>query len=146
MQHARALLLLSLIIISVELWRETSGEHTCCLCKKTRSGEECRGKMRRCTPGMARYLGTSADAWACMRHWIRINRAVNGFCACPLPEHCKQLHSQNIPERLIPMFDRIGESIPGYRRGLRWCNQCYQTAESQFKNEPDYSPPKKVFF
>jgi len=115
MQQACVALLLSLIIISAELWKETSGEHTC-------SGEEC------------------------TRHWIRIIREANGFCAGSLAEHCKQLRSQNFPERLVPMSDRISESIPCYRRGLRWCNWCHQTTDNQFKNEPDYSPPKKVFF
>lgn len=144
MQVARAALHLLLLICVLSV-RRTSGHRTCSLGSKTRSGEECTGKLRRMTPEMVRYIGTSTDAWACSRHWIRIKRELNGFCACPLPKHSEQLHSLNIPERLISMFYRIGEGIPGYRRGSRWCNQCYQTAEQQFKNEPDYRPPKKVF-
>ena len=79
-------------------------------------------------------------------HWKRMKREANKFCACPLPVHCKDLHNQNIPARLVPVFDRIGENIPGYRCGLRWCNRFHQTAEQHLKNEPGYKPPKKVFF
>ena len=146
MKRGRAKLLLILSVLYLTMWRETSGHHLCFLRQKTRSGEACTGKMRRFTPDIARYLGTDTNTWACSMHWKRMKREANAFCACPLPVHCKDLHNQNIPERLIPIFDRIGESIPGYRRGLRWCNRCYQTADQHFKNEPDYQPPKKVFF
>ena len=147
MKRGLAELLLILSSLYITMWRETSGHHLCFLREKTRSGEACAGKiMRRFTPDIARYLGTDTNAWACNMHWKRIKREANGFCACPLPVHCHDLHNQNIPERLIPTFDRIGESIPGYRRGLRWCNRCYHTADQHFKNEPDYQPPKKVFF
>ena len=146
MKRARAALLLILSSISITMWSETSGHHLCFLRERTRSGETCTGKMRRFTPDMARYLGTSTDTWACNMHWKRVKREANGFCAYPLPVPCKDLHNQNIPERLVPVFDRIGVSIPGYRRGLRWCNRCYQTADQHFKKEADYQPPKKVFF
>ena len=128
------------------MWRETSGHHLCFLGEKTRSGEACTGTMRTFTPDTARYLGTDTNTSACNMHWKRMKREANGFCACPLPVHCKDLHNQNIPEGLIPIFDRIGESIPGYRRGLRWCNRCYQTADQNFNNLPDYQPPRMVFF
>ena len=125
------------------MWRETSGHHLCFLREKTRSGEACTGTMRRFSPDISvptlilqRAICTEKD----------MKREANGFCACPLPVHCKDLHNQNIHERLIPIFDRIGESIPGYRRGLRWCNRCYQTADQHFNNLPDYQPPRKVFF
>jgi len=145
MKPARAVsLLIILSTICITMWRETSGHHLCFLCKKTRAGEACRGKMRRITSDLARYLGTSTDTWACNLHWKRVKREANGFCACPLPVHCKELHTQTIPERLVPVFDRIGESVPGYRRGVRWCNRCYKTADQHFQNEPDYRPPKKV--
>lgn len=92
-----------------------------------------------------RYLGTDTNTWACNVHSKR-KREANGFSVCPLPVHCKDLHNQNIPERLIAIFDRIGESIHGYRRCLRWCNRCYQTADKHLNNLPDYQPLKKVFF
>ena len=99
------------------------------------------------------WLGLRVDSkngfthtWACNMHWKRMKREANGFCARPLPVHCHDLHNQNIPERLNPVFDRMGESVPGYRCGLRWCKRCYQTADQHFKNEPHYQPPKKVFF
>ena len=94
--------------------------------------------MRGFTPDIARYLGTDTNTSACNMHWKRMKREANGFCACPFPVHCKD----HIPERLIPIF----ESIPGYRRGLRWCNRCYQTADQNFNNLPDYQPPRMVFF
>ena len=137
---ARASMLIALISVTLK----TSGAHTCWFEKKTRSGEECRGKLRQLSPGIARYVGTSTDAWACTRHWTRINRELNRFCACPLTHHSNDIHGQNIPQRLLEMFDRIGESVPGYRRGIRWCNQCYKNADRLFKNEIDYHPPEQV--
>ena len=146
MKPARVVSLLITSSMCMILWTETSGHHLCSLCEKTRSGEACRGKMRRLTPDLVRYLGTSPDSWACNMHWKRAKREANRFCACPLPVHCKEQNTHNIPERLVPVFDRIGGSIPGYRRGLRWCNRCCKTADQHFQNELDYIPPKKVPF
>lgn len=137
---ARAAMLITLISVTFK----TSGGHTCWFSKKTRAGEECRGKIRRFNNDIARYVGTSTDAWACTRHWTRINREANSFCACPLSQHSKDLFSQRIPLRLLGMFDRIGLAIPGYRRGTRWCIKCYKTADSIFQNEVDFKPPNQV--
>ena len=115
MKPARVVSLLITSSMCMILWTETSGHHLCSLCEKTRSGEACRGKMRQLTPDLVRYLGTSPDSWACSMHWKRAKREANRFCACPLPVHCKELNTHNIPERLVPVFDRIGGSIPGYR-------------------------------
>ncbi|KAL9965000.1 hypothetical protein ACROYT_G028723 [Oculina patagonica] len=136
---ARAAMLITLISVTFK----TSGGHTCWFSKKTRAGEECRGKIRRFNNDIARYVGTSTDAWACTRHWTRINREANSFCACPLSQHSKDLFSQRIPLRLLGMFDRIGLAIPGYRRGTRWCIKCYKTADSIFQNEVDFKPPNQ---
>ena len=144
MKPARVVSLLITSSMCMILWTETSGHHLCSLCEKTRSGEACRGKMRQLTPDLVRYLGTRPDSWACNMHRKRAKREANRFCACPLPVHCKELNTHNIPERLVPVFDRIGGSIPGYRRGLRWCNRCCETADQHFQNEPDYIPPKRV--
>ena len=138
---ARAGLLITLISVT---FLKTSGAHTCWFAKKTRSGEACGGKMRRFTSEMARYVETTTDAWACTRHFTRVNREVNSFCACPLNQHSKGLHSQRIPVRLLGMFDRIGLSIPGYRRGIRWCNNCHKNADRIFKNEEDFLPSEQV--
>ena len=147
MKPARVVSLLITSSMCMILWTETSGHHLCSLCEKRRSGEACRGKMRRLTPDLVRYLGTfSPDSRACNMHWKRAKREANRFCACPLPVHCKELNTHNIPERLVPVFDRIGGSIPGYRRGLRWCNRCCETADQHFQNEPDYIPPKNEPF
>ena len=100
-----------LSVLYITMWRETSGHHLYFLGEKTRSGEACTGTMRGFTPDIARYLGTDTNTSACNMHWKRMKREANGFCACPLPVHCKDLHNQNIPERLISIFDRIGESI-----------------------------------
>lgn len=145
MEQGCAELLLILSTLYILMWRETSSHHLCFLREKTRSGEACTGTMRRFTPNIARYLGTDTNTWACNVHSKR-KREANGFSVCPLPVHCKDLHNQNIPERLIAIFDRIGESIHGYRRCLRWCNRCYQTADKHLNNLPDYQPLKKVFF
>lgn len=141
MKPARVVSLLITSSMCMILWTETSGHLLCSLCEKTRSGEACRGKMRQLTPDLVRYLGTRPDSWACNMHWKRAKREANRFCACPLPVHCKELNTHNIPERLVPVFDRIGGSIPGYRRGLRWCNRCCETPDQHFQNEPDYIPP-----
>ena len=103
-------------------------------------------EMRRLTPDLVRYLGASPETWACNMHWKRAKREVNRFCACPLPVHCKELNTHNIPQRLVPVVDRIGGSIPGYRHGLRWCNRCCETADKHFQNEAVYLPSKKVPF
>ena len=103
--------------------------------KETRTGEDCEGKRRRFGPGMVRYVGANADAWACTRHWTRINRASHSFCACPLHEHSGELLKQNIPVRFHALFDRVGRSIPGYRPGMRWCCKCCKSADKLFKPE-----------
>ena len=111
--------------------------------KKTRKGEECKGKMRRFNAAIARYVGGTTNSWACTRHWTRINREANSFCACPLPVHSTDI-SANIPARLYEMFDRIGSTTSGYRPGVRWCSRCRKNADQLFKDEQDYSPPGKV--
>lgn len=135
---------LHIVIISVMTVEETCGGKTCWFHKKTRAGEECRGRMRRFTPGIARFLGGDTNSWACTRHWTRVHREVNSFCACPLPVHSTELSQRHIPVRLYQIFDRIGVTVPGYRAGVRWCNSCSKTADEKFKSERDYSPPEKV--
>ena len=142
MQLAR--IALHTVIISVMTVEETCGGKTCWFHKKTRAGEECRGRMRRFTPGIARFLGGDTNSWACTRHWTRVHREVNSFCACPLPVHSTELSQRHIPVRLYQIFDRIGVTVPGYRAGVRWCNSCSKTADEKFKSERDYSPPEKV--
>ena len=132
------------ICISVAILETTSGQQFCWSQKKTRTGEDCEGKRRRFAPGMVRYVGANADAWAYTRHWTRINRASNSFCACPLPEHSGELHKQNISVRIHALFDRVGRSVPGYRPGVRWCCKCRKSADKLFKPEQEYSPPVKV--
>ena len=135
---------LHIVMLMCVLFTETSGERTCWFHKKTRTGEECRGTMRRLNAAIARYVGGTTDAWACTRHWTRINREANRFCACPLPVHSDDLHRHNIPERFHQMFDRIGHTTSGYRPGVRWCCRCKDTADEVFKGEQDYSPPEQV--
>ena len=61
------------------------GEHACFI-KKPRTGEECKGKIRKLNIAIARYVGGTTDAWACTLHWTRIYRDSNKFCACPLKQ------------------------------------------------------------
>lgn len=137
--------LVGIVVVVSLLLSETSGGRTCWCSKKTRTGEECNGKMRRFNVAIARYLGVTTDGWACSRHWIRLNREANSFCACPLPapEHSHDI-STNIPERFYNMFDRIGQNMSGYRRGSRWCSRCRKNADRLFQNELDYRAPEKV--
>ncbi|XP_015767072.1 PREDICTED: uncharacterized protein LOC107345838 isoform X1 [Acropora digitifera] len=134
---------LHIVTISVMTVEETCGGKTCWFHKKTRAGEECRGRMKRITPGIARFLCGDTNSWACTRHWTRVHREVNSFCACPLPVHSTELSQRHIPVRLYQIFDRIGVTVPGYRAGVRWCNSCSKTADEKFKSERDYSPPEK---
>ena len=137
------LAVLHIILVSA-LFTGTSGKQTCWFHKKTRTGEECRGTMRRLNAAIARYVGGTTDAWACTRHWTRVNHEANRFCACPLPVHSDDIHSLPIPERLHQMFDRIGNTVSGYRPGVQWCCRCRNTADEVFKDEEDYSPPEQV--
>ena len=109
-----------------------------------RKQDQGRNAEGNCASLVQGYVGTSTDAWACTRHWTRIKRELNRFCPCPLTHHSNDIPGQNISQRLLEMFDRIGESVPGYRRGIRWCNQCYKNADRLFKNEIDYHPPEQV--
>ena len=136
--------LAALHMLMYMLFTETSGERTCWFQKKTRTGEECRGTMRRFNDAIARYFGGTTEAWACTRHWTRANREANRFCACPLPVHSNDIHSRTIPERFHQMFDRIGRMMSGYRPGLRWCCRCRNNADEIFKGEKDYLPPEQV--
>ena len=135
---------LHVVMLMCVIFTETSGGQTCWFRKKTRRGEECRGKMRRLNAAIARYLGGTTEEWACTLHWNRANREANRFCACPLPVHSSEIHPHNIPERFLQMFDRIGRLMSGYRPGLRWCGRCRNQADEVFKGEKDYLPPEQV--
>ena len=115
-------LVLQIMLLSI-MFTETSGERTCWYHRKTRKGEECKGKMWRFSATIARYVGGTTNSWEGTRHWSRINRKANGFCACPLPVHSADI-SANIPARFYEMFDRIGRKTSGYRPGVRWCSSC----------------------
>ena len=125
--------------------RKLAGEKPAGSTKKNRAGEECRGRMRRFTPGIARFLRGDTNSWACTLHWTRVRREVNSFYASPLPVHSTELSRRHIPVRLYQIFDRIGATVPGYRAGVRWCNSCSKTADEKFISERDYIPPEMVF-
>ena len=50
--------------------------------KRTRSGEECQGPLRQFDEGIARFLVSNQNCWACIRHWMRGHREANEFCFC----------------------------------------------------------------
>ena len=132
------------IILASALFTETSGKRTCWFHKKTRTGEECRGTMRRINAAIGRYVGVLRMLGQCKRHWTRVNREANRFCACPLPVHSDDIHSLPILERLHQMFDWIRNIVSGYCPGVRWCCRCRNTADEVFNDERDYSPPEQV--
>ena len=132
------------ILLAVMLCLCGSSPHKCWFKSKTRSGEECVGKMRRFSEGMTRHFNAETEAAACTRHWVRASRQCENFCACPLTDHSQQLHSQRIPTGLYALFDRVGSQQTGYRPGVRWCRRCAIVADDSFQNEPDYVPPQKV--
>ena len=101
--------------------------------QKTRAGEQWRRRMRRFTPGIARFLNGDTNSWACTRYWTRVHREVNSSYACPLPVHATELSRRHIPVRLYQIFDRIGATVPGYRAGVRWCNSCSKPADENSK-------------
>ena len=94
--------------------------------------------------GIVRFLSGDTNSWACTRHWTKVHREGNSFCACPLPVHSTELSRRHIPVRPYQIFDCIGVTVPGYRAGVRWCNICSKTADEIFKSERDYSPPEKT--
>ena len=49
------------VMLMYVLLTETSGARTCWFHKKTRTSEECRGKVRRFNAAMARYLGGTTE-------------------------------------------------------------------------------------
>ena len=116
------------------MFTETSGGGTCWYHRKTRKGEECKGKMRRFNAANARNVGGTTNSWACTRHWPRINLEANGFCACPLPVHSTDI-SANIPARFYEMPDGIGRTTSGYRPGVLWCSSCRKIADQLFKDD-----------
>ena len=119
-------------------------ERICWFLKRTRTGEECQGPLRQFDVGIARFLVSNQNCWACTRHWMRAHREANEFCSSPLSEHSTELSSRIIPRRFHRLFDRVGANVPNYRPGTRWCNKCAVNADNVFSNEPDYIPPAKV--
>ena len=103
--------------------------------KRTRNGEECSGPMKR----LSRYVLPE------VRMTGQANRESQSFCACPLLDHSNKLHNRNIPRRLYPLFDRLGRNFPNYRPGFRWCNSCAKRVNEESQQEPEYTPPPKVF-
>ena len=132
------------LMLSVVVVLAVSNDRNCFFAKKTRSGENCNGRMRPLTESIARFSGGSTSARACTRHWTRARRAAEKVCGCPLREHSEEFHPLPIPKRLHAMFDRIGAKQASYRAGVRWCTRCAKTADIRFKNEPDYVSPEKV--
>ena len=119
---------------------QTERENFFWFLKRTRSGEECQGPLRQFDEGIARFLVSNQNCWACARHWIRAHREANEFCSSPLSEHSTELSSRIIPRRFHRLFDRVGANVPNYRP----CNKCAVNADNVFSNEPDYIPSAKV--
>ena len=99
--------------------------------KKDGTGEECKGKVRNLNSAIARKVGGTTDAWACTLHRTRIFNFV----------HSKELHHKNIPEKLYKTFDRIRQTVSGYRIGVIWCTYSRKSRKHLFKSEADYNRP-----
>ena len=119
-------------------------ERICWFSKKTRTGEECEGPLRKFNEAIARLVGSNLNCWACSRHWMRATREATEHCSCPLSEHSNELSPRYVPKRLYDLFDRLGGHFPNYRPETRWCNKCAAIADNVFAGEKDYIPPAKV--
>lgn len=112
--------------------------------KKTRTGGECNGKMRKSDTAVAKQRATlegKTDAQAYTLYWTRIDRELNTFCSCPLPVHSKEFHGESIPQRLYKILHRIGTTASGYRPGTTWCTSFRKYVDDLFKSEQEYIPP-----
>ena len=83
-----------------------------------------------------------ADGIICKYHHRKLQLNDN-FCSSPLESHSGRLRRQPIPERLFDVFDEIGKSKRGYRRGNKWCQGCTGRADSALQDHPRYEPPSK---
>ena len=80
--------------------------------KKSRIDKEFKGKMRKLNTAPARYVGATTD------HTLDQNLPL---CISTSSALAKELHRQNISERLYKIFDRIGKTVSGYNPDIRWC-------------------------
>lgn len=119
-------------------------DRICWFAKRTRTGEQCQGPLRRFDEAIARFVDGTLNCWACSWHWMRASREANEYCSSPFLEHSTELAKINIPKRLYHLFDRLGANTPNYRPGIRWCNKCERRADSDLSKETDYIPPAKV--
>ena len=117
-------------------------DRICWFLKRTRTGEECQGPLRRFDQAIARFVNGELNCWACTRHWMRASREANEYCSSPFLEHSTQLSKRSIPKRFYYLFDRLGANTPNYQPGIRWCNKCASIADNALSKESDYIPPK----
>ena len=117
-------------------------DRICWFVKRTRTGEECQGPLRRFDEAIARFVNGDLTCWACTRHWMRASREANEYCSSPFLEHSTQLSKRRIPKRFYHLFDRLGANTQNYRPGIRWCNKCATIADNALSKESDYIPPK----
>ena len=118
----------------------------CCLRGKTRDKYVCQGRMISLNAEMARVANVERGNFVCEYHW-HILRNKNNVCSCPLPNHSRTMSPTPIPARLFPVFDEVGESMPSYRPGTRWCTSSRQNADEKFSSMAKYKKPnnrKKV--
>ena len=54
-------------------------ERICWFLKRTRTGEECQGPLRRFDKAIARFVNGDLIRWACTWHWMRASREANEY-------------------------------------------------------------------
>ena len=114
----------------------------CWFLKRTRTGEECQGSLRRFDDAIARFVNGDLNCWACTRLWMRASREANEYCSSPFLEHSTQLSEKSIPKRFCYLFDRLGANTPNYWQGIHWCNKRFTITGNALSTESDYIPPK----
>ena len=121
---------------------EEPTDQICWFLKRTRTGEECQGPLRRFDKATARFVNGDLNCWACTRQWMRASLEANEYCSSPFLEHSTQLFKRSIPKRFYYLSDRLGVNTPNYPPGIRWCNKYATIADNALSKESDYIPPK----
>ena len=137
-------LLLSFLLAELALHADC--QKRCWFAKRTRNGEECSGPMKHLSPELARYvlpevrmIGHATDTG---HEQIGNHRAFVPVNFRTIQINCIIGTSQ---EGVYLLFDRLGRNFPNYRPGFRWCNSCAKRDNEESQQEPEYTPPPKVF-
>ena len=72
-------------------------DRICWFLKRTRTGKECQGPLRRFDEAIARFVNGDLNCWACTRHWMRESREAKSIVP---------LHFLNTPRSCVKEASR----------------------------------------